>query len=74
MSSTRMCGFNQSELIFLIWTEVVSNQISATFYGNDYKSRIQLETKFHFLHCLFQSQKNSFLFHLLYPINLPFKE
>ena len=34
--STRMCGFNQSELIFLIWIIVVFNHISASFLKNSY--------------------------------------
>ena len=33
MPSTGMCGFNQSEWIFLIWIVVVSNQILVSFYG-----------------------------------------
>ena len=31
--SIRMCGFNQSERIFLIWIVVVSNQILFSFFG-----------------------------------------
>ena len=31
--SVRMCGFNQSERIFLIWFVVGSNQTSVSFYG-----------------------------------------
>ena len=28
-----MCGFNQSEWIFLIWIVAVSNHISVSFFG-----------------------------------------
>ena len=31
--STGMCGFNQSERIFLVWILVVSKNISVYFYG-----------------------------------------
>ena len=33
VASTRMCGFNQSELNFLIWVVVVFDQVSASFCG-----------------------------------------
>ena len=32
--STKFCGFNQSEMIFQIWSVVVSNQISSSRFGN----------------------------------------
>ena len=30
---TRMCGINQSELVFPMWISVVANHITASFYG-----------------------------------------
>ena len=43
--STGMCGFNQSEWIFLIWIVVVSNQILVSFYGILIENSCPIENK-----------------------------
>ena len=71
MISTGMCGFNQSEWIFLIWIVLVSNQILISFYGilienscpirNSapfYTFSFQITKKFIFVQIVVSNQRN----------------
>ena len=59
--STQICGFDRSELIFLVWSVVVSNQDIAYFCRSFLKSHLQSEIQFCFrerLHIIFSNRKN----------------
>ena len=69
--SSQMCGFNQSELNFLIWIVVwCPIRFQFPFMDFFYKSLVQSDTKSilgTITYFRFQSQKSSFLFKMSYP-------